>query len=85
MLIRLMTVSLIRLTFFALTQTPEQQLVAFSRVTLEPEETLSVTLEFPTATLAVLPGDVFTLASPVIILDDDMFHVGGQRVRVTLP
>lgn len=65
--------------------TPERQLVAFSRVTLEPAETLSVMLEFPTATLAVIPGDVFTLASSVIIPGDYTLHVGGQRVRVTLP
>lgn len=65
--------------------TPERQLVAFTRVTLEPAETRSVTLEFPMAALAVIPGDVFTITSPVIIPGDYTFHIGGQRVGVTLP
>jgi beta-glucosidase len=45
---------------------PNQRLVAFTRVTLNPGESKTVHLTFPTSTLAVTPGDVDGTSRPQV-------------------
>ena len=56
---------------------PNQRLVAFTRVTLNPGESKTVHLTFPTSTLAVTPGDADGTSPPQVEAGNYLLQVDG--------
>ncbi|MEM6430409.1 MAG: fibronectin type III-like domain-contianing protein, partial [Deinococcota bacterium] len=65
--------------------TPVRELVGFGKVRLEPGDTQTVTLEIPTAQLAIIPGDISGDAPLTVMPGQYSFQIGDARVQVTLP
>ena len=65
--------------------TPVEQLVGFARVTLEPGETQTVTLNIPLEHLAVIPGDVLGEAEAEVVPGTYTFMVGEAEVKLDMP
>ncbi len=59
--------------------TPERELVAFTRVRLEPGETKRVTLEVPATRLSVLSGDAEQTGSRMIVAGTYQLSVLEQQ------
>jgi len=57
---------------------PNQRLVGFARVTLNPGQTKTVHVAFPVSQLAVTPGDISGSASPQV-------ELGGYQVQIGTP
>ncbi len=62
-----------------------KQLVGFAKVSLEPGETRTVTLDVPLERLAVIPGDVLGEAEAKVVPGTYMFTVGKATTRVEMP
>jgi len=63
---------------------PNQRLVAFTRVTLNPGESKTVHLTFPTSTLAVTPGDVDGTSPPQVETGDYQVQVDALSATFTI-
>jgi beta-glucosidase len=55
---------------------PSQRLVGFTRVTLEPGQSKTVNVTFPTSTLALTPDDIDSAASPQVELGSYQVQIG---------
>ncbi len=56
---------------------PNQRLVGFTRVSLDPGQSKTVQVSFPVTELAVTPGDIGSTGSPQVELGDYQAQVGG--------
>ena len=65
--------------------TPVKQLVGFAKVTLEPGETQTVTLEIPVERFAVIPGDILGEAESTVMPGTYTLTVGKAEVTLQLP
>jgi beta-glucosidase len=55
---------------------PNQRLVGFTRVTLDPGESKTVQVTFPVSELAVTPGDIAGISSPQVELGSYQVQIG---------
>jgi beta-glucosidase len=55
---------------------PNQRLVGFARVTLDPGQSKTVNVSFPVSELAVTPGDVEASGSPSVELGSYQVQIG---------
>jgi beta-glucosidase len=55
---------------------PSQRLVGFTRVTLQPGQSKTVNVTFPTSTLALTPDDIDSAASPQVELGSYQVQIG---------
>jgi beta-glucosidase len=60
---------------------PDQRLVGFARVTLDPGQSKTVNVSFPVSELAVTPGDIAGSGSPVVELGSYQVQIGTPASR----
>jgi beta-glucosidase len=63
---------------------PNQRLVGFTRVTLDPGQSKTVQVSFPVSQLAVTPGDIEASGSPQVELGSYQVQVGGKSADFTI-
>ena len=63
---------------------PNQRLVGFSRVSLDPGQAKTVRVSFPVTELAVTPGDIEATGSPQVELGDYQAQVGAMSAGFTI-
>ena len=63
---------------------PNQRLVGFTRVTLDPGQAKTVRVSFPVTELAVTPGDIEATGSPQVELGDYQAQVGAMSAGFTI-
>jgi len=63
---------------------PNQRLVGFTRVSLDPGQSKTVQVSFPVAELAVTPGDIEGTGSPQVELGDYQAQVAAMSAGFTV-
>jgi beta-glucosidase len=63
---------------------PNQRLVGFTRVTLDPGQAKTVQVAFPVTELAVTPGDIEGTGNPQVELGDYQAQVGSMSAGFTI-
>jgi beta-glucosidase len=63
---------------------PNQRLVGFTRVTLDPGQAKTVQVAFPVTELAVTPGDIEGTGNPQVELGDYQAQVGSMSTDFTI-
>jgi beta-glucosidase len=63
---------------------PNQRLVGFTRVSLDPGQAKTVQVSFPVTELAVTPGDIEAIGSPQVELGDYQAQVGSLSANFTI-
>jgi beta-glucosidase len=63
---------------------PNQRLVGFIRVSLDPGQAKTVQVSFPVTELAVTPGDIEAIGSPQVELGDYQAQVGAMSAGFTI-
>ena len=63
---------------------PDERLIGFDRVSLDPGETRTVTIETPLSVLAVVPGDVPGNGERVVESGEYEVTVGGRTDTFTV-
>ena len=63
---------------------PNQRLVGFTRVTLDPGQSKTVRVSFPVSQLAVTPGDIEASGSPRVVLGSYQVQVGSMSADFTI-
>jgi beta-glucosidase len=63
---------------------PPQRLVGFTRVTLDPGQSKTVTVSFPVSELAVTPGDIESTGNPQVELGAYQVQVGSLSADFTI-
>jgi beta-glucosidase len=63
---------------------PNQRLVGFTRVTLDPGQSKTVQVSFPVTELAVTPGDIDASGSPQVELGSYQVQVGSMSASFTI-
>src|SRR5438105_303785 len=63
---------------------PQQRLVGFARVALDPGQSKTVRVSFPVSDLAVTPGDIDGTARPAVEPGSHLVAVGGTTLTLTI-
>jgi beta-glucosidase len=62
---------------------PNQRLVGFTRVTLDPGQSKTVQVSFPVSELAVTPGDIASTGSPEVETGSYQVQIGTNPVHLS--